>query len=155
MSSVPAEIFKAYDIRGIVGRTLTPEIVSAIGQAIGSEARARAQTAVAIGRDGRLSGSELSAALAQGLRAAGVDVIDIGMAATPMGYFAAHHLGCGSAVMVTGSHNPPPDYNGLKMVLGGVTLSGDDIQRLRTRIESGDLAQGAGKYSTADVREAY
>jgi phosphomannomutase/phosphoglucomutase len=154
MSAVPAEIFKAYDIRGIVGRTLTPEIVTAIGQAIGSEARARAQTAVAIGRDGRLSGPELSGALAQGLRAAGVDVIDIGMAATPMGYFAAHHLGCGSVVMVTGSHNPP-DYNGLKMVLGGVTLAGEDIQRLRLRIEGGDLAQGAGKYSTADVREAY
>ncbi|MCX7141850.1 MAG: phosphomannomutase/phosphoglucomutase, partial [Proteobacteria bacterium] len=125
MSSVPAEIFKAYDIRGIVGRTLTPEIVTAIGQAIGSEARARKQTAVAVGRDGRLSGPELCAALATGLRAAGVDVIDIGMAATPMGYFAAHELGCNSVVMVTGSHNPP-DYNGLKMVLGGVTLSGDD-----------------------------
>ncbi|MBK5105499.1 MAG: phosphomannomutase/phosphoglucomutase, partial [Burkholderiales bacterium] len=109
MTSVPAEIFKAYDIRGVVGRTLTPAIVAAIGRALGSEARARAQTAVAIGRDGRLSGPELSAALARGLAAAGVDVIDIGMAATPMGYFAAHHLGCGSAVMVTGSHNPP-DY---------------------------------------------
>ena len=154
MSSVPAEIFKAYDIRGIVGRTLTPQIVTAIGQAIGSEARARAQTAVAIGRDGRLSGPELSAALAKGLQAAGVDVIDIGMAATPMGYFAAHELGCNSVVMVTGSHNPP-DYNGLKMVLGGVTLSGEDIQHLRARIESGDLAKGAGKYSTADVRAAY
>ena len=154
MSSVPAEIFKAYDIRGIVGRTLTPEIVTAIGQAIGSEARARAQTSVAIGRDGRLSGPELSAALATGLRAAGIDVIDIGMAATPMGYFAAHELGCNSVVMVTGSHNPP-DYNGLKMVLGGVTLSGEDIQQLRARIESGDLAKGAGKYSTADVRAAY
>ena len=154
MTSVPAEIFKAYDIRGIVGRTLTPEIVTAIGQAIGSEARARAQSAVAIGRDGRLSGPELCGALAQGLRTAGVDVIDIGMAATPMGYFAAHHLGCGSVVMVTGSHNPP-DYNGLKMVLGGVTLAGEDIQRLRLRIEVGDLAQGTGKYSTADVREAY
>ena len=154
MSSVPAEIFKAYDIRGIVGRSLTAEIVAAIGQAIGSEARARAQTSVAIGRDGRLSGPELSAALAAGLRAAGVDVIDIGMAATPMGYFAAHALGCMSVVMVTGSHNPP-DYNGLKMVLGGVTLSGDDIQRLRTRIETGDLAKGAGKFSSTDVRAAY
>jgi phosphomannomutase/phosphoglucomutase len=154
MSSVPAEIFKAYDIRGIVGRTLTPEIVVAIGQAIGSEARARAQTTVAIGRDGRLSGPDLSAALAQGLRAAGIDVVDIGMAATPMGYFAAHELGCMSVVMVTGSHNPP-DYNGLKMVLGGVTLSGDDIQALRARIEGGDLTQGAGKYSTTSVRAAY
>ncbi|HUX26184.1 MAG TPA: phosphomannomutase/phosphoglucomutase, partial [Burkholderiales bacterium] len=154
MNTVPAEIFKAYDIRGIVGRTLTPEIVTAIGRALGSEARARGQHAVAIGRDGRLSGPALSAALAEGLAAAGVDVIDIGMAATPMGYFAAHHLGCGSVVMVTGSHNPP-DYNGLKMVLGGVTLAGDDIQRLRARIEGDDLSAGAGKTSTADVREAY
>jgi len=154
MNSVPAEIFKAYDIRGIVGRTLTPEIVSAIGRALGSEARARGQSAVAIGRDGRLSGPQLAQALAQGLAAAGVDVIDIGMAATPIGYFAAHHLGCGSAVMLTGSHNPP-DYNGLKMVLGGVTLAGEDIQRLRRRIEGGDLSAGAGRYSTVDVREAY
>ncbi len=154
MTSVPAEIFKAYDIRGIVATALTPEVVRAIGRALGSEARARAQTAVAIGRDGRLTGPELSAALAAGLAAAGVDVIDIGMAATPMGYFAAHHLDCGSVVMVTGSHNPP-EYNGLKMVLGGVTLALDDIQRLRARIESGDLAEGAGKYSTTDVREAY
>jgi len=154
MTSVPAEIFKAYDIRGVVGRTLTPEIVTAIGRALGSEARARGQQAVAIGRDGRLSGAALCGALAQGLAAAGVDVIDIGMAATPIGYFAAHHLNCGSAVMVTGSHNPP-DYNGLKMVLGGVTLAGEDIQRLRARIENGDLAQGAGKYSRADLRDAY
>ena len=154
MTSVPAEIFKAYDIRGIVDRALTPEVVAAIGQALGTEARARGQTAVAIGRDGRLSGPVLSAALARGLAAAGVDVIDIGMAATPMGYFAAHHLGCGSVVMVTGSHNPP-DYNGLKMVLAGVTLAGADIQGLRARIERGDLARGAGRYSTADVREAY
>jgi phosphomannomutase / phosphoglucomutase len=154
VNSVPAEIFKAYDIRGIVGRTLTPEIVTAIGRALGSEARARAQTAVAIGRDGRLSGPQLCSALARGLAAAGVDVIDIGMAATPMGYFAAHHLGCSSVVMVTGSHNPP-DYNGLKMVLGGVTLAGDDIQRLRARIEGGDLDEGVGAYLRADVREAY
>lgn len=151
---VPAEIFKAYDIRGIVDSALTPAVVTAIGRALGTEARARAQTAVAIGRDGRLSGPALSAALAQGLRAAGADVIDIGMAATPMGYFAAHHLGCGSVVMVTGSHNPP-DYNGLKMVLGGVTLAGEEIQRLRARIERGDMAEGAGRYRTADVREAY
>jgi phosphomannomutase/phosphoglucomutase len=95
--------------------------------------------------------------LSEGIRAAGVNVIDVGMVATPMVYFAAHHLGCGSAVAVTGSHNPP-DYNGLKMVLGGTTLSGDDIQALRMRIESGDFTapvDGAGAFSTADVREAY
>ncbi len=153
----PPEIFKAYDIRGIVGKTLTEEGVRLIGRALGSEARARGQTTIAVGRDGRHSGPALAAALSEGIRAAGVNVIDVGMVATPMVYFAAHHLGCGSAVAVTGSHNPP-DYNGLKMVLGGTTLSGDDIQALRMRIESGDFTEavdGAGTFSTADVREAY
>ena len=158
MSSVPAEIFKAYDIRGIVGRTLTPAVVEAIGQALGSEARERqgseGRCAIAIGRDGRLSGPELSAALARGIRSAGVDVIDIGMATTPIGYFAAYHLGCGSAVVVTGSHNPP-DYNGLKMVIAGTTLSGDAIQALRLRIENGKLTRGEGRYERTDVRDAY
>lgn len=150
----PPEIFKAYDIRGIVGKTLTGEFVRLIGRALGSEARVRKQTAIAVGRDGRHSGPALAAALSEGILAAGVEVIDVGMAATPMIYFAAHHLGCASAVAVTGSHNPP-DYNGLKMVLGGTTLSGDDIQALRGRIESGDFSSGAGAFSTADVREAY
>ncbi len=153
----PPEIFKAYDIRGIVGKTLTEEGVRLIGRALGSEARARGQTTIAVGRDGRHSGPALAAALSEGIRAAGVNVIDVGIVATPMVYFAAHHLGCGSAVAVTGSHNPP-DYNGLKMVLGGTTLSGDDIQALRMRIEAGDFTEsvdGAGAFSTADVREAY
>ena len=153
----PPEIFKAYDIRGIVGKTLTEEGVRLIGRALGSEACARGQTTIAVGRDGRHSGPALAAALSEGIRAAGVNVIDVGMVATPMVYFAAHHLGCGSAVAVTGSHNPP-DYNGLKMVLGGTTLSGDDIQALRMRIESGDFTEaveGRGTFSTADVREAY
>ena len=151
---LPPEIFKAYDIRGIVGKTLTPEIVTAIGQAIGSEAIARGQGIVAAGRDGRLSGPLLLAALSDGLRSSGVDVIDIGMAATPIGYFAAYHLGCGSVVMLTGSHNPP-DYNGLKMVLDGITLSGEDIQNLRLRVENGALEHGAGGYSKIDVHAAY
>jgi phosphomannomutase/phosphoglucomutase len=150
----PPEIFKAYDIRGIVGKSLTEEGVRLIGRAIGSEARARAQAAIAVGRDGRHSGPALVAALAEGIRAAGVDVIDVGMVATPMIYFAAHHLDCHSAVAVTGSHNPP-DYNGLKMVIGGTTLSGDDIQALRARIVAGDFTSGAGALSRADVREAY
>ena len=114
------QIFKAYDIRGIVGDTLTSESVSMIGRAIGSEALDRQCDSVCIGRDGRLSGPELSGALADGLRQAGVNVIDVGQVTTPMLYFAAHFFGTGSGVMVTGSHNPP-DYNGLKMVLGGVT----------------------------------
>ena len=154
MLNIPAEIFKAYDIRGIVGRSLTVEIVERIGQAIGAEAFARGQSEIVIGCDGRLSGPDLAAALSRGIRAAGVDVIDVGLVATPMVYFAAHHLDTGCAVMVTGSHNPP-DYNGLKMVLAGETLSGDAIQALRLRIETGDLSNGAGTYRQVDIAPAY
>ncbi len=150
----PPEIFKAYDIRGIVGKTLTVEAVENIGHAIGSEAIARKQTEVAIGRDGRESGPELSAALARGLRAAGINVIDMGMVATPMVYFTTYALNTHSGVMVTGSHNPP-EYNGLKMMLAGDTLAGDDIQELRKRTESGNLVNGTGSYRTHDIREAY
>ena len=149
-----AEIFKAYDIRGIVDTTLTPDAVRAIGHALGSEARARQQQAIAIGRDGRLSGPALAGALADGIRAAGVDVIDIGCVPTPVTYFAAFELGCQSCVSVTGSHNPP-DYNGLKMVLGGQTLHGEQIQALRQRIIDSNLVHGAGALHQADVRNAY
>ncbi len=151
---LPPEIFKAYDIRGIVGQSLTPAIVERIGQAIGSEARARNQTRVVVGRDGRLSGPDLVAALARGLAASGCDVIDIGMVPTPVVYFATHHLGTHTGVAVTGSHNPP-DYNGLKMVIAGETLSGDAIQKLRQRLLDNDLVSGHGKITQADVRTAY
>jgi len=151
---VAPEIFKAYDIRGIVGKTLTPGVVRAVGQALGTLAREHRREAIAIGRDGRLSGPELAGALADGIRAAGVDVVDIGMVTTPMSYFATHHLGTGCSAMVTGSHNPP-DYNGLKMVVADRTLSGDDIQDLRGRIERDALATGAGGYATQDVSAAY
>jgi len=151
---LPPEIFKAYDIRGIVGRTLTAGIVEAIGQAIGSEALDRGRPAVVIGRDGRLSGPELSSALAKGLQKSGVDVIDVGQVATPMLYFASHHLQTLSGVMVTGSHNPP-EYNGLKVMVGGETFSGDAIQQLRVRIEQGRLASGAGAYRAQAIREEY
>jgi len=154
MASLPAEIFKAYDIRGIVGKTLTVDGVRLIGRALGTQAREEGQTAIAVGRDGRLSGPELAGALMEGIRASGMDVIDIGMVATPMTYFAAHHLRCGSAVSVTGSHNPP-DYNGLKMVIGGTTLAMEAIQKLRARIEAGDLAQGAGAARRVDLGEEY
>jgi phosphomannomutase/phosphoglucomutase len=150
----PPEVFKAYDIRGVVDKTLTVEAVETIGRAIGAEAVARRQTAVTIGRDGRASGPPLSTALARGLRASGVDVIDVGMVATPMLYFAAYELNTLSGVMVTGSHNPP-EYNGLKMMLGGDTLAGEAIQALRTRIERGELTHGNGGYRQHDIREAY
>ena len=154
MSSLPPEIFKAYDIRGIVDKTLTAAGVESIGRAIGSETRARNRSSMVIGRDGRLSSPELSEALARGLQAAGVDVIDIGQVATPMVYFAAHQLGTQSGVAVTGSHNPP-DYNGLKMVVDGETLAGDAIQQLRRRIEQNDLVAGNGSYTRRDVAPEY
>ena len=152
--ALPAEIFKAYDIRGIVAKTLTPAIVELIGQALGSGALAQNQNRFVIGRDGRLSGPELSAALARGIARSGCDVVDIGMVPTPVVYFAVQQLNAGSGVAVTGSHNPP-DYNGLKMVVGGVTLSGDMIQDLRARIQNKNLVTGQGKISQADVRAAY
>lgn len=154
MPVIPREIFKAYDIRGIVGKTVTPDNVEKIGHAIGSEARARNLTAIAIGRDGRLSGLELSQALARGIRNSGIDVIDVGTVATPMLYFAAHELCRYSGVMVTGSHNPP-EYNGFKIVLGGQTLAAEMIQVLRLRIENNDLTHGTGSYTEQAIAERY
>ena len=154
MHVIPPEIFKAYDIRGIVGKTITVENVEKIGHAIGSEARARNLTAIAIGRDGRLSGKELSQALARGIRSSGIDVVDVGMVATPMLYYAAHELCQYSGVMVTGSHNPP-EYNGFKIVLGGQTLAAELIQALRIRIEQNDLAHGSGNYSQHEIADRY
>ena len=152
--NVPAEIFRAYDIRGIAGKVLTAAVVREIGRAIGTVGHERGASTFAVGRDGRLSSPELAAALMDGLNAAGADVIDIGIVPTPVTYFAAHHLGCGSAVVVTGSHNPKDD-NGLKTVVAGDTLSGDAIQDLRKRVESGRHHGGAGKRTTADVLDAY
>ena len=154
MGGIPPEIFKAYDIRGIVGKTLTPELVALIGRAVASEARARGHCDIVIGRDGRLSGPAFSAALAEGIRHGGGNVIDLGLVTTPMAYFAACHLNTRCAVMLTGSHNPP-DYNGLKLVLAGETLSGEAIQDLRRRIENHDFDSGEGSYREYDIRGDY
>jgi phosphomannomutase/phosphoglucomutase len=154
MQTFAPEIFKAYDIRGIVHTTLTAKTVRHIGLALGSEAVARGIKAIVIGRDGRLSGPELSSALAHGITQTGVDVIDIGRVPTPVTYFAAHELGTDSCVSVTGSHNPP-EYNGLKMVLGGQTLYGEMIQDLRRRITRLDYCEGNGFVRHANVRQAY
>lgn len=154
MHSLPSEIFKAYDIRGVVGKTLTIEGVERIGRALGSEALNRGQTEIVIGRDGRLSGPALAEALARGLQSTGIHVIDLGQVTTPMAYFGAYHLDSGCTVMVTGSHNPP-DYNGLKMVLGGETLAGEAIQALKKRIEAGDFASGNGSYRQYDITGDY
>ena len=154
MPDIPREIFKAYDIRGIVSKALTAKNVETIGHAIGSEARARNLTCIAIGRDGRLSGTELSQALARGIQKSGINVIDTGMVATPMLYYAAHELCQYSGVMVTGSHNPP-EYNGFKIVLGGETLAANTIQALRLRIENDDLSYGQGNYTEHVMSDAY
>ena len=143
----PAHIFKAYDIRGVIGKDLGPETAYWIGRAIGSEARARGLQSIAIGRDGRLSGAMLAQSLAQGLAASGCDVTDVGQVPTPVLYFAAIHLGIHSGVMVTGSHNPP-EYNGFKIVLGGETLHGDQIRALHARIALDQFSEG-----TATIRQ--
>jgi phosphomannomutase/phosphoglucomutase len=151
---IAGSIFKAYDIRGVVDKTLTLDAVRQIGQAIATLARERGDRQAVVGRDGRLSGPGLLAALAQGLQAGGLDVIDLGEVATPMVYFAVHELQTGTGVMVTGSHNPP-EYNGLKMVVGNEAIYGATIQALRQRIESGALAQGTGSYRQENIAERY
>ncbi len=151
---VSSSIFKAYDIRGIVPSTVTPEVAHALGRAFGTVAMAQGEKTVAVGRDGRLSGPSLSEALMQGLQDAGVTVIDVGMVTTPMLYFAANTL-CNSGIQVTGSHNPK-DYNGFKMVLGGRAIYGDDIQALRKIMEAESWAlQAGGQRQSADVLPAY
>lgn len=152
--SVSPSIFRAYDIRGIVGETLTAEVVHEIGRAFGSEAQSRNLTDICVGYDGRHSSPELADALTRGLISSGCNVINVGAVPTPVLYFATQHLGTGSGVMVTGSHNPS-NYNGLKMMLGEDTLSGDAIQKLLSRIQTGDFTQGQGEYSEQDVRRAY
>jgi len=148
-------IFRAYDIRGIVGDTLTPQIVSEIGQAIGSEAAAQGQQKVVVARDGRLSGTMLKQALIEGLQRAGRSVIDIGMVPTPLLYFATHELKTGSGVMLTGSHNPS-NYNGLKMMIGGDTLAGEKIQALKSRIATGNLLnKPTNDLENLDIRQIY
>lgn len=150
----PAEIFKAYDIRGIVGTSLTAQHANLIGRAIGSEALQRGLKTLAFARDGRLSGPELGGAFVKGVQSTGIDVIDVGMVPTPVLYYAAIEKAAGSGVMLTGSHNPP-DYNGFKLMLAGETLSGDQIQALRERIESSNFATGTGEYLSQGVGKAY
>lgn len=148
------EIFKAYDIRGIVGKSLTADIVEQIGRAIGTEALAAGDRAVVVGRDGRLSGPTIAGALMEGICATGCDAVDIGMVPTPLTYFATQALDIGSAVSVTGSHNPP-DYNGLKVMIGTHTLAAERIQDLRKRIEDREFSVGTGQRHTEDVVPEY
>ncbi|MES2016089.1 MAG: phosphomannomutase/phosphoglucomutase [Pseudomonadota bacterium] len=156
MLALSKTIFKAYDIRGVVGSTLDAGVASKIGQAFGRAVLAKGERTVVIGRDGRLSGPELTAALAAGLQSAGVDVIDLGVVATPMVYYGTHVLGAQSGIMVTGSHNPP-DYNGFKMVLASEAIHGATIEALYHDIIAHDGAPKAepGTYRTHDIRSAY
>jgi len=154
MSLLSPSIFKAYDIRGIIGKTLDADVAYLIGQAFGSAAVAKGEKTVVIGRDGRLSGPDLITALAKGLQSTGVDVIDLGVVVTPMVYFGTNVLGATSGIMVTGSHNPP-DYNGFKMVLAGEAIYGDAILALYQTILKKEFAQGSGNYRTHDIRAAY
>ncbi|MBO9661283.1 phosphomannomutase/phosphoglucomutase [Dokdonella sp.] len=151
---VDASMFRAYDIRGVVGQGLTYASARLIGRAIGSEARERGLREIVVGRDGRLSGPELVRALIDGLRSTGMDVIDIGAAPTPVTYFANYHLHTGSGISVTGSHNPP-DYNGFKIVLGGETLSEGAIRDLHARIVEGRFVDGQGGLQAIDVGADY
>lgn len=138
-----AAIFRAYDIRGIVGKTLTKEIVYDIGRAVGSEAKDLGCKTVVVGRDGRISSPDLAGALSRGIVSTGCHVLDIGMVPTPVLYFVVQHTDGRSGVMITGSHNPA-DYNGLKLMIKGETLAGARIQQLKQRIDSQAFAIGEG-----------
>jgi len=154
---IHASVFKAYDIRGVVGQTIDETFAEHLGRAFGSEARAAGERAVAVGRDGRVSGPGLSAALIRGLMSTGLDVVDLGPVTTPMLYYVAATRGahkCSSGIQVTGSHNPK-DYNGFKMVLAGRAIHGEDIQRLRRRMEAEDYVARRGRAARMDIGPEY
>jgi phosphomannomutase len=150
-------VFKAYDIRGIVGKNVDESFAEHLGRAFGSEALLAGEQAVAVGRDGRLSGPGLVAALIRGLKSTGLDVVDIGAVTTPMLYYVAAtrgQFGCSSGIQVTGSHNPK-DYNGFKMVMAGRAIYGDDIQKLRQRIETETYTTKRGRSAKMDIGAEY
>ena len=147
-------IFRAYDIRGVVGKTLTPEAVYIIGRAVGSIAHDRGQQRIVVGRDGRESSPDLAQSLIKGLCASGRDVIDIGMVPTPVLYFATHYLETASGIMVTGSHNAP-EYNGLKIMLDGDTLFGDAIRAIYQRASKEEFTVGQGTIKSNSIADSY
>ena len=150
----PHSIFKAYDIRGIIDDTLTLDIAHKIGQAVGSEVIESGGNSIVIGRDGRLSGPTISEALANGLRASGVNVVDIGLAPSPVVYYSSYSKNIPSCIAITGSHNPP-NYNGFKMVVDGVTLSAERIQKVKQRIIDNNFSEGDGSYIQEEVIPDY
>ncbi|MGE5799815.1 MAG: phosphomannomutase/phosphoglucomutase [Syntrophaceae bacterium] len=149
-----AAIFREYDVRGLVERDLTPDLVVKLGRAVGTYAASHGVTAMTLGRDCRLSSGGLSDAMKEGLLSTGLDVIDIGTCATPILYFSVRHLKTGGGVMVTGSHNPP-EFNGFKICVGPDTIYGGEIQKLREIIESGAFRSGSGRASNVDITVAY
>ena len=151
---ISSSIFKAYDIRGIVEKELTPEVVKLIGMAIGSESIAQGERGIVVGRDGRLTGPMLSESLISGLIESGCHVVDIGMVPTPLVYFATYTKGASSGVMVTGSHNPP-EYNGFKIMIAGETLSADKIQNLYSRILNQEFSSGSGSSTSINIDQDY
>ena len=151
---ISSSIFKAYDIRGIVEKELTPEVVKLIGLAIGSESIAQGERGIVVGRDGRLTGPMLSESLISGLIESGCHVVDIGMVPTPLVYFAIYTKGASSGVMVTGSHNPP-EYNGFKIMIAGETLAADKIQNLYSRIVNQEFSSGSGSSTSINIDQDY
>ena len=154
LNQLDHSIFRAYDVRGIVGTALTDATVYHLGRAFAAEVLSQQVVTVYLGADGRLSSPSLKQIFSQGLLDGGCDVVDIGYVPTPTLYFAAHQNAMCTGVMITGSHNPA-DYNGFKMMIGGHTLSGDDIQKLKVRIINQDYTTSTGQLSSFDVREAY
>lgn len=152
--SVPASIFRAYDIRGIAEKQLTEESVRLIGQAVGSEALERDTDTLLVGYDGRLSSPRLSAALIAGIRSSGCNVVSIGLVPSPLLYFATHTSGIDSGVMLTASHNPS-NYNGLKIVFDRTCLADNQIQMIRTRIETGQFRTGDGSFEEMEIDGKY
>ena len=147
-------ILREYDVRGRLSESLSADDARALGRGFGTVVRRRGFGRVAVGRDGRLSSPEMVAALTEGLRAAGVDVLDVGRGPSPMLYFATCERPVDAGVMVTGSHNPP-DYNGFKMVLDGASFFGEEIQKLGALVEAGDFESGSGGVEEEDLRQAY
>ena len=154
VADIDPGIFRAYDIRGITTQNLTEDVVYWIGRSFATAARAESQTTAAIGRDGRLSSPGLEAALSRGLCEGGMNVISVGLVPTPLLYFATHELQTGTGIMITGSHNPP-EYNGLKMMIGGVTLAEERIQALLQNLQNNTLSSGKGQTSNTDIVPAY
>ncbi len=152
--TISQSIFKAYDIRGIVEHELTPENVKLIGLAIGSESIEKGERGIVVGRDGRLSGFELMESLISGLKQSGCHVVDIGMVPTPLVYYSTYTKSATSGVMITGSHNPP-EYNGLKIMIAGETLSGEKIQDIYRRINKAEFYYGSGTSTKADIEDDY